>query len=453
MKSCWCGNKKLNEYSTGYFLCDKCNTLISKFDFDKEIYDVKDEEQDLYGKNYWEETMTKVAQKETLSQVVDMYLTERVIYWLKYVLKYTKLGGDVAEVGCGLGQLQYVLKRIGYKQKAFELSQEICDYMKMQLDVDVHCGPFEKNNGIYDAIMAFDLFEHLVQPIEFIDYCSESLRPGGVLFMQTPCYNPTLSYSEMKKKVARFEEQLKQDQHVYLYSKESISNLLQEKGYKNIMFQPAFFGDDYDMFLLASKEPFHENSDKEIDGYLNNVPNGRLVKAMVTLFDEKEQATKEAKAIDNERNKIIEDVEFLTRKVKDDEIRIKEYAEAAANRLEAIEKLQASMEILRKENEVLKKAADERLLDVEKLQKENNDVQFEAAERLDSINKLVERNGILQQVADERLNIINILESQKQELQQAADKRLDIINHLSEENKMLMEAARERLRIIEELTK
>ena len=54
--------------------------------------------------------MTRAAEKNTLSEVVDLYLTGRVIYWLKNVLKYIKLGADIAEIGCGLGQLQYVLK-------------------------------------------------------------------------------------------------------------------------------------------------------------------------------------------------------------------------------------------------------------------------------------------------------------------------------------------------------
>lgn len=110
MIKCWCGNKDLKEYSADYYKCDKCHTLISKHNFQDTIYDVKNEEEDLYGKNYWEVTMTRAAEKNTLSEVGDLYLTGRVIYWLKNVLKYIKLGADIAEIGCGLGQLQYVLK-------------------------------------------------------------------------------------------------------------------------------------------------------------------------------------------------------------------------------------------------------------------------------------------------------------------------------------------------------
>ena len=87
MKKCWCGNTQLKEYSENYYQCEKCHTLISKHNFDDAIYNVKNENNDLYGKNYWEVEMTKAAGKNTLSEVVDMYLTERVIYWLQYILK------------------------------------------------------------------------------------------------------------------------------------------------------------------------------------------------------------------------------------------------------------------------------------------------------------------------------------------------------------------------------
>lgn len=399
MKRCWCGNKELKLYSDEYYRCEKCKTLISAYDLENSIYNTENEEHDLYGKNYWEVSMTKAAGKSTLSEVVDMYLTERVIYWLKYVLRYMKLGSEIAEIGCGLGQLQYVLKNLGYKQLAFELSKEICNYMEDNLGVDTHCGPFEENTRQYDGILAFDLFEHLLQPEEFMDKCNDSLREGGVLCMQTPCYAPEWTYEEMLQKGKKFQEQLKAEQHVYIYSKESITHLLTEKGYSYIRFEPAFFGDDYDMFLFASKSPLSENSGEEIEQYLNSVPSGRLVKAMISLFDEKNRKTKECEAIDNERKKILKDVETLTRLVDEKEKQTDKFRDAAEERL-------ASMERMAAENKMLQQAADERLSDVERLLAENKVLQQAADERLSDVERLLAENKILQQAADERLAII-----------------------------------------------
>lgn len=301
MKRCWCGNEALEEYSSQYYVCTKCHTLVTKYDVNDSVYKVADEESDLYGENYWEKGMLELSGQPSLSALVDVYLRGRVPYWTENVLKYAKFEGRVAEVGCGLGQLQYVLKKIGYQQLAYELSPEICQYMKDTLDVSVHCGPFERNEQPYDAILAFDLFEHLLEPEEFLSVCADSLQTDGVLMMQMPCYDATLSYDEMLIQKPRFKGHLKPEQHLYLFSRESITEILHEHGFLNVIFEPAYFGDDYDMFLVASKGKLCQNTKDEIDEYLNCQKNGRLVKAIITLQEEKREWEKRYLQADRDR--------------------------------------------------------------------------------------------------------------------------------------------------------
>lgn len=289
MKECWCGNKNLNNYTKQYARCNECHTLISRHPFQNDIYEVDNDEDGLYGKNYWDIDMIRAAGKNTLSEVLDMYLTERVVYWMKYIFRYVTPGGSVAEVGCGLGQLAYALKCAGFEQIAYELSPGICNYIRNELKIQVRCGSFEEKKDAYDAVLAFDLFEHLLEPLAFLKQCSNSLKEHGVLCMQTPCYDSNLYYEEMMTQCPRFEEQLKEEQHVYLYSKTAIERILQSAGFRHIVFVPAFFGDDYDMFLFASKQSIQMNKEQETDDYLNRVSNGRLIKAMIRLFDEKQE--------------------------------------------------------------------------------------------------------------------------------------------------------------------
>lgn len=399
MKKCWCGNENLKEYSSEYYQCDSCHTLISKNVFEDAVYDVQNEEKDLYGKNYWEVSMTKAAGKNTLSEVVDMYLTERVVYWLKYILRYVKLGANVAEVGCGLGQLQYVLKRLNYTQKAFELSADICSYMERELQVDTQCGSFVEQKDTYDGILAFDLFEHLNEPENFLVSCTNSLHDRGVLVFQTPCYDSSMDYDEMRIRAPRFQEQLKAEQHIYLYSKESIAEILKKHGFTNIIFEPAFFGDDYDMFLLASKDPICENSEEEVDQYLNSVPNGRIVKAMIKLFDEKNQIEKERVAIDTERNKMLQNVNILTETINEKNNQIIQATNAAADRLKVIEGLTA-------DNEALKKVADEQLAEIAKLHEYNAVLQQAADERMAIAERLVAENATLEQRLEKKKTVV-----------------------------------------------
>ena len=316
MEQCWCGNRELAEYSKEYYKCDKCHTLISKMKFQDSLENIKNEENDLYGSNYWEISMTKEAGKKTLDEVIDMYLSERVLHWLKYILKYIRLGSIVAEVGCGLGQLQYVLKQLGYSQLGFELSPEICSYVEEKLGVHMHCGAFEGENSSYDGIIALDLFEHLMDPLGFMEQCSECLKESGVLCLQTPCYDSELSFDEMKVAKGRFEHLLREEQHIYLYSKDAMMEILKKYGFEYVVFEPAYFGDDYDMFCFASKKELKANTDEEINNFLNKEENGRLVKAMLALSAEKEEFSKQFTEADEDRKERLIQNEELTEALK-----------------------------------------------------------------------------------------------------------------------------------------
>lgn len=319
MKKCWCGNTHLKDYSNEYYQCDKCKTLITKTDLDVNVYDVQDEENDLYGENYWQEQMLRLSGQKSMDDIIDFYLQERCVYWLKYVLKYIPVGSKIAEVGCGLGQFAYMCKMVGYEQTAFELSPEICAFIKKKLDVNIICGELSTTTEHYEAVMGFDLFEHIIENDAFLDTIENILSEDGIICFQTPCYNPKLSFGEMKEKTPRFEEQLKAREHVFLYSKESITAILNNHGFKYINFEPAFFGDEYDMFLFASRKPFDKIDENVVNEALNQKANGRLIKALITLFDKEGMYQEKLLEREKDADGRLEQVETLTGWLKDKE--------------------------------------------------------------------------------------------------------------------------------------
>jgi len=445
MNKCWCGSSDFIRYSNDYSVCNNCKTLVCNNMFDNNIYNVNSEENDLYGKNYWEKMMLEATSKNSLSEVIDMYLSERVLYWLKYIFKYAALGGIVTEIGCGLGQLQYVLRCLEYNQLAYELSPYICDYMTSNLGINTFCGTFRLDDIKKDIVCIFDLFEHLDNPNEFLDICYSSLKDTGVLIMQTPCFDDSLSYEQMLQKKGRFKEQLKSDQHIYLYSKYSIQKILKEKGFNYIIFEPAFFGDDYDMFIIASKNDIKQNEEKEIDKFLNSVSIGRIVKALIHLFDDNEELVQKNINIEAERNKILNDENKLVEEIKRLNKENEEYKKAADERLEKINQLS-------EESKEYKKAADERLEKINQLSEESKEYKKAADERLEKINQLSEESKEYKKAADERLEKINQLSEESKEYKKAADERLEKINQLSEESKEYKKAADERLEKINQLS-
>lgn len=312
MKKCWCGNSELSEYSDYYWACNKCHSLLNKEEI---IYDPESicDDSDFYGKDYWEVKMVDAAQAKDMSEVVDLYLAERAVYWLKSLFDYLLPGsGSVAEVGCGLGQFSYLLKASGYQQKAFELSPEICGYIKKTLGINIECGGFKESKKGYDLIVAFDVIEHLTDPKGFLSLAKMSLKDNGLLLLQTPNYNPEFNYSEMLVETPIFEEQLKNKEHIFLFSKQSICKLLNEFGFKYVAFLNAFFGDDYDMFLIASRKPLRKNTPKEIDEALNSLENGRLIKALIKTWSDARKKETHINELEKQQNDLFNQINELT---------------------------------------------------------------------------------------------------------------------------------------------
>lgn len=316
MDTCWCGNQKFSKYSSQYNKCVRCNTLVVKKDINGNPAEVHDDENDLYGKTYWEVKMVSKADKNSLDEVVDLYIGERCIYWLKHLFHYILPGeGSVAEVGCGLGQFAYCLKYAGYDQLAFELSPEICAYIYKTLGIAIENSELKDEGRMYKAVAAFDVLEHLRDPKGFLQTVSSVLEEDGILFFQTPCYDPKLTEEDMLREKPRFQEQMIENEHLFLFSRESVKKLLSLYGYEYVEFMPAFFGDDYDMFFAASRKPLKHYPDEEIRRALNQQPGGRLIRALISSWDKARDYERQISYQNEHLQNRLGQIEELTRMV------------------------------------------------------------------------------------------------------------------------------------------
>ena len=305
MDRCWCGNTKLANYSEHYYKCEKCHTLVAKALISYNPEEIDDEE-DFYGKQYWETKMENAAKVHNLSQIVDLYMHERAVYWLKNLYSVLLPGqGHIAEVGCGLGQFSYLLKESGY--------------IRNTLNIQIICGALKPTNKKFDAICAFDVMEHIIDPHEFLNTATSTLEADGFLMIQMPCYDEKLSYQDMLLQKPRFQEQLKENEHVYLYSKESAKRVFQEHGFNHVIFMDAFFGNDYDMFLIASKNPLTIYTSKEIDQALNRTEHGRLIKALISSWEERQTIKNCLRESEADRTARFKQIGILTQELKESE--------------------------------------------------------------------------------------------------------------------------------------
>lgn len=381
MKQCWCGNSNLSEYSETYFVCDKCHTLVSKMEIAYDEEHINDDV-DLYGKNYWEQQMLHTAHLKEKDDLIVLYLKERAMYWLKRFLPYMLPGtGTVLEVGCGLGQFSYLLKLCGYQEYALELSPHNCHYISEKLGIRIHCGGLKPLDQPVPAIVAFDVLEHIIEPDAFLAQVSQTLTDDGILMIQTPCYDPALNYEQMLESKSNFKNLLCEDEHVYLYSRESVCQLLKKHGFIHVEFMDAFFGNDYDMFFVASRKPIHHYSQAEIDRALERQSAGWLIKAMMELWQENRSHVAELQSLHGQAEDHLRQIVQLTDSLTEKNQAYALLQEDHAHRQKLIESLSRQLEVSETDRA-------ERLATIERLGKQLEESETDRAERLTVIERL-----------------------------------------------------------------
>ncbi|WP_418791100.1 methyltransferase domain-containing protein [Phosphitispora sp. TUW77] len=399
VETCWCGSKKLNRFSESYLKCNSCQTLISSPRYPDFYFDVRDDEQDIYGKKYW---LERQSQKYGFSNIRERSkddLSHRCIYWLSKVLHYKLPPAKTLELGCGHGGLVALMNKAGFSSVGAELSDWVVGYAQESFGIEVLRGKLDDlaiEPQSMDCIILMDVMEHFTDPKKTLEYIVNALKDNGLVIIQTPNYSNTdLTYNQLIEQNHIFLGQMKAEEHLYLFTSEGLTQILSEFGFKHIYFEPALF--PYDMFVIASKIPVTINSDAQIEQFLLKTPEGRFVQAMLDLFKKTELLQEKIEEIDTDRGARLNIIYELDKQLKESN------ADREA-RLELINKLSVQL------NEVEADRA-ARLELINELTKQLNEVQTDRKARLEVINGLNQLSKDLEEEISEKLETIDEIQS------------------------------------------
>ena len=285
MRDCWCARSELQQFSAEYAVCVSCGTLVSRFHHDRDVARVSSDDSDLYGRDYWFGHMENDLGFANIYERARTDLTERCLHWLKTLLKYRVPPARALELGSAHGGFVATLKWAGFDASGLELSPTIAQIARTLFDVPMLEGPADDQEipaNSLDVIALMDVLEHLPDPVATMRHCIDLLTPDGFLLVQTPKFPEGSSFDDLTRDGDRFLEQLKENEHLYIYSERSVRQFFAELGLQSLVFEGALFS-HYDMFFVASRRPLAPIDLQVQEERLLATAGGRLVLALLDL--------------------------------------------------------------------------------------------------------------------------------------------------------------------------
>jgi SAM-dependent methyltransferase len=113
---------------------------------------------------------------------------------LKSLQPYWDLG-RILDVGCFTGKFLSAAEEAGWCGCGLELSADAVEYCCSELGFDARQGTlvttdFERES--FDVVTMFDVIEHFQEPLRNLQKAVQLLRPGGLLYIETPNYSSAL---------------------------------------------------------------------------------------------------------------------------------------------------------------------------------------------------------------------------------------------------------------------
>ena len=97
--------------------------------------------------------------------------------------------GRLLDIGSGIGIFLKIAKKDGWDVTGIEPQKSAALYCRNQLGIDVHLGTIRDvklEPESFDVVTLWDVWEHVYDPLFFLDQCIKLIRPGGLFVMSVP---------------------------------------------------------------------------------------------------------------------------------------------------------------------------------------------------------------------------------------------------------------------------
>jgi SAM-dependent methyltransferase len=142
--------------------------------------------------------------------------------------------GRLADIGCGFGHFVAWARAHEWDAYGFERDEWACERAALPGTV---VASLDDLPGPFDVVTAWEVLEHVEEPIAFATRLRGLLVPGGRFVLSCPNFAAMkLRWEWMRANGRAFEHRVRPDEHISQFSEDGLRRVLQAAGYSAIRF-------------------------------------------------------------------------------------------------------------------------------------------------------------------------------------------------------------------------
>ncbi len=201
---------------------------------------------------------------------------------INFIKKY-KSRGNLLDVGCSIGTFLAIAKKHGFDTYGIDINKSAVEYAKnLGLNAEVKDLSSFKDET-FEVIILNDVLEHVENPIKMLKDIKRIMKEDGILEISTPNVDSILAKISGRRWL-----HIKPNEHLYYFSPETLTKILELSGFKLIGHRYFNRVREINVILrkLETYSKFFPKLIKVVPGFI------RKIKLPIYTFDEIEVIAK-----------------------------------------------------------------------------------------------------------------------------------------------------------------
>jgi len=219
-----------------------CSTCDHGFLSKNLIQDAKAYYDGEYRQEYSHKADVATTNAREIFEIYSQFQADR----LRYIEPELNTDSTVLEVGASAGQFVSHIKNRVAKVQAIELDSACCKFLNEIIGIECDAEFLENSrfaNENYDVICAFQVMEHVENPVVFLNTLKRVARPGAIIFIEVPnLRDPLLSVWD----VPTYRKFFYHSAHLHYFTEKSARQVAEKAGFTDANIE-VIFTQDYNL--------------------------------------------------------------------------------------------------------------------------------------------------------------------------------------------------------------